>query len=83
MICNLFESHTLFFMKLNIFNVFLTLFAITELIHRFFFTVLLKRGWENVRSGTCYRGNVQSGKSLSGKCPVGEVSVEELSFGEV
>ena len=43
----------------------------------------------NIRSGKCLveqmsgRGNVKSGKCRSANCPVGDVSVEEVSGGEM
>ena len=56
---------------------FLSLFAIDELIHRFFLRCLVTTfvktyGWENVRSGKCRRQ----------ECPFREVSIGEVSYWE-
>ena len=67
------------FMKLTIFSVLLTFLIITELIH----SLMTTYGWKYVRSWNRRKEDVQSGKSPSGKCLVGEVSVNELYFGEV
>ena len=76
-------------MKLTIFNVFLTLFAMTELIQRFLFTVYWQLLLKHMVGRISGRGHVAEGmysqarKSPSGKFLVREVSVEELPFGEV
>ena len=86
-VLNLFESHTLFLRSSPFLMSFRSLFAIAELIHRFLHnletTIVKTYSWKNVWSGNVVRRNVQSGKSPQGKCPVGQVSVEEPSFGEV
>ena len=66
-------------MKLTIFSVLLTFLIVTELIH----SLMTTYGWKYVRSWNRRKEDVQSGKSPSGKCLVGEVSVKELYFGEV
>ena len=75
-------------MKLTIFNVcrYVTCrsWAYSQIfLHSLVTTIVKTYGWENVRSGKCRREYVQSEKSPSWKCPIGEVSVEELSFAEV